>query len=130
MRRSGGRIARPLDRSEAWSCLAANLLALPGLGSVAAGRRAGYAQMALALVGFGLTLLWVGGLAWRWAKFGEPPRMGGWRFWAGLGGIAAFAAAWAWALGTSLELLRQSREQRPNASAATDPKRPNPPPVL
>ena len=46
---------RPLDRQTAWGCFTANQFALPGLGSLAAGRRTGYTQMALALAGLALT---------------------------------------------------------------------------
>lgn len=49
----------PRDRSEAWGFLTANL-ALPGSGSLAAGRKVGYLQMACALGGVVLTM--VGGI--------------------------------------------------------------------
>jgi hypothetical protein len=41
---------RALQRAEAWACLTANL-ALPGAGSLAAGRKVGYVQMTLAFLG-------------------------------------------------------------------------------
>jgi len=46
---------KPMDRLGAWLCLLANVIALPGLGSIIAGKRVGYAQALLALAGFGLT---------------------------------------------------------------------------
>src|SRR5208283_3567464 len=44
----------PANRAEAWACLTANL-ALPGSGSLAAGKPVGYYQLALAAVGFFLS---------------------------------------------------------------------------
>jgi hypothetical protein len=46
---------RPLNRSEAWGCVTANL-AVPGSGSLAAGRAVGYWQMAVYFTGFILSL--------------------------------------------------------------------------
>jgi hypothetical protein len=45
----------PANRAEAWACLTANL-ALPGSGSLAAGKPVGYYQLALAVVGFILSV--------------------------------------------------------------------------
>jgi len=47
---------RPLSRAEAWGCVTANL-AVPGSGSLAAGRAVGYFQMALTLIGFIMTVV-------------------------------------------------------------------------
>jgi ABC-type Na+ efflux pump permease subunit len=46
----------PANRQEAMACVTANL-ALPGAGSLAAGKSIGYFQLALASVGFILTLI-------------------------------------------------------------------------
>jgi hypothetical protein len=110
--------------------LTANL-ALPGAGSLAAGRAVGYCQMALAFLGMTVTLVttipmfqWVLSIAggsqsstadpyqsladlWRHAKW--P-----------LAGIGIFAVAIFWAMATSLMLL---------ASAQKDPVPPRIPPV-
>jgi hypothetical protein len=48
--------SRPLSRSEAWGCVTANL-AVPGSGSLAAGRAVGYWQMGIYFAGFILTLV-------------------------------------------------------------------------
>ena len=45
---------KPLDRTTAWGCLTANL-AVPGCGSLVAGRVSGYFQLALAIAGMALT---------------------------------------------------------------------------
>ncbi|HXR07419.1 MAG TPA: hypothetical protein VN765_08825 [Candidatus Acidoferrum sp.] len=47
---------RALSRSEAWGCVTANL-AVPGAGSLAAGRAVGYAQMAVYFTGFILSVI-------------------------------------------------------------------------
>ena len=46
---------RPLDRATAWACLTTNVLA-PGSGSLVAGKKIGYAQLALAFSGLGVTI--------------------------------------------------------------------------
>ncbi len=65
---------RPLNRSEAWGCFIANL-ALPGSGSLVAGRRVGYAQMALAVLALVLSLVTtVPAIVWminHWSQFGQ-----------------------------------------------------------
>jgi hypothetical protein len=48
----------PRDVAAARSCLAINLLSLPGLGSWIAGRKRGVVQMAMALTSLGLTIAW------------------------------------------------------------------------
>ena len=48
--------SRLLSRAEAWGCFTANL-AVPGSGSLAAGRPVGYFQMALTVIGFIITLV-------------------------------------------------------------------------
>ena len=110
MRRSSGRTPPKLiDRSTAWACLLTNL-ASPGLGTLAAGRRVGYAQLTVALSGFALSLLGLGWIlldAWR---EGEMPKEFRPSLWVGLVGVALFAISWSWALDTSLDLLRAARK--------------------
>ncbi|MBK9139340.1 MAG: hypothetical protein IPM17_11355 [Verrucomicrobia bacterium] len=110
-----------MDRATAWSCAVANLAALPGLGSIAAGRRIGYAQAALALAGFGLSLLWLLLFIRDWRVEGELPL--GWRpaLGVGLAGIGLFGTAWLWALRTSRSLLRESGQNGTPSPAAPPP---------
>ncbi len=118
---------RPLNKSEAWGCLTANL-AFPGSGSLVAGRRAGYAQLILTAVGFLVTMLTgIRSLVWflaNWSRITQPANddpFGGIVLWWTvvrwpLVGIAIFAIAMIWALGTSMQILRRATD------AAVPPK--------
>src|SRR6185295_12947044 len=52
---------KPLDHRRAWVCVVVNQLAFPGLGTIMAGRRIGFPQAAVMLLGFFLA---VGFMAW------------------------------------------------------------------
>ena len=105
---------RALQRAEAWACLSANL-ALPGAGSLAAGRKTGYAQMALAFLGLAVSVVagipmiqW--GLA-NWEHLMQPDDslstlLELWRHirWP-LAGMGIFLIGFLWALATGLNLL-------------------------
>jgi hypothetical protein len=106
-----------LDRSAAQACFAANL-GFPGAGSLMAGRRMGYGQAGLALVGVALTLIFGAILlAWYVQHFKEfrDPEVDPWlilgAMWRRLRwvlvGMGVFLIAWVWALATSLILLRR-----------------------
>lgn len=97
---------RPLDRPTAWACVAANLLVLPGLGSWIVGRVVGLVQMALSLAGFGLTLSWAFWLVKVWWALKHLPVEPGPHLAKAVTGVLLFAAAWLWALGSSIAILR------------------------
>lgn len=99
---------RLLDRPTAWACVAANLLILPGLGSWILGRVAGLMQMAMALTGFGLTLIWAFWLVKAWLALKHLPTEAGPHLAKALTGVLLFTVAWFWALGSSLSILRNS----------------------
>src|ERR1041385_4146218 len=105
---------QPLSRQTAWGCLTTNL-ALPGCGSLLAGRRAGYPQLALAMLGlfvitvFGLRFI-VWGIA-NWSRWHAPeadPTQSLLEIWlhlrAALLGFGIAMIAWLWALMTSLSI--------------------------
>lgn len=110
---------RPLDYARAWGCLTSNL-AIPGTGTLAAGRRSGYGQGLLALAGFALTTVFGARfIGWYFANFArlqeewvDPFAAAGevWMAvrWALLG-MALFAVAWVWALASSFGILREAR---------------------
>jgi hypothetical protein len=113
----------PLDRSTAWGCVTSNL-ALPGSGSLLAGRLSGYGQAFLALGGTVLTIVFgVRFLVWglsNWSRLQDPEGdlvERGLEVWLSvrwaLLGLGAFAAGWLWALGTSLGILRRASRPTP-----------------
>lgn len=117
---------RPLSRQTAWGCLTTNL-ALPGFGSLVAGRVAGYAQAALAVCGLALTLVCgVRYIVWQianWSRLYDPAAdpvaslVEIWRAarWALLG-IGIFGAGWVWALATSLAIVRESKRSQQSSA--------------
>ncbi len=105
----------PLSRQTAWGCLTGNL-ALPGSGSLVAGRRSGYPQLALA--GLGLVLSMIFGLRFifwffaNWSRLHQPstdPFAALGEMWLvlrwALLGLGVFLVSWLWALGTSFRIL-------------------------
>ena len=131
---------RPLDQPTAWVCVLANQLSLPGVGSLAAGRRAGYGQVTLALIGIGPTLVFslrlllalvhfqqASGafdsfdelLAHAQLRVKELPQNWGLYFWIGVPGLGIFATAWLWALASSVGILRKAYRHKAQARKST-----------
>lgn len=113
---SGGR--PPLDRPTAWAYTLTNLLTLPGLGSLAGGRKVGYAQAALALAGFALTLWWLAKTVLEWFARGELPAELNLTLLWGLIGAALYGLAWLWSLGTSVQFHREAKANERRAQTA------------
>ena len=111
---------QPLSRQTAWGCFTANL-ALPGSGSLLAGRVMGYVQLLLALGGLATTLIFgarfLGWYVANWSRLLGPqadpvetmaevlkalrgPALG----------IGVFALGWLWALVTGWQILRSAKE--------------------
>ena len=97
-------------------------LAMPGAGSLAAGRVVGYAQLVAAFVAFAITLTttthclaWVSNhWAQMWDPSYDPTSLWGeeWRvFRWPLAGIGLYLLDMGWAAATSLRILRESRQQ-------------------
>ena len=119
----------PLSRQTAWGCLTANL-AVPGSGSLVAGRRVGYVQLAFTAIGFGVSLI-----------FGAPFIIWGFSHWSQITnqnsedfsnlelvwthmkwpllGIGIFAFSWIWGVLTGLGVVFNSV---PNAAGKAPPK--------
>jgi hypothetical protein len=97
------------DERAAWAALSTNLLVLPGLGSLMAGRKVGWLQAAVALVGAALSLWWLGLFAREWMQLGLIPLENPPELRTGLAGIGVFAAAWLWSLVTSLDGVARAR---------------------
>ena len=114
---------RALSRQTAWGYLMSNL-ALPGLGSLMAGRASGYLQLTIAIIGMILTVISGTRFAlWyitNWSQLQSPdadPLTTLSELWKGLRwpalGIGIFCAALLWALITSLAVLHEARAQEP-----------------
>lgn len=99
-----------------------NQLVLPGLGSLVAGRKAGYVQAALALIGMVLSSAFAAWFFTAWFHMPHAPADVGElkQFFAGgmtyvkAGGIgfACFLIGWFWALATSINIVRKSKARR------------------
>lgn len=114
--------AKKLSRTAARNALLLNQLATPGLGSIAARRwLAGLGQLAVFLAGFCIFAVWAFqqfNLALALWSGADPAPAGSGH--PGVLGFSLAAIAWLWALGTSLQILREAK----TANAAV------PPPVL
>ncbi len=112
---------RIISRKRALVCLGMNMLGLPGLGTIMAGRAIGYVQAAVMCLGFFLT---VGFMMWylgssvssfkRFMTTGVPEELHYqpwlWVLWLGL---ALSSIAWIWSLISSLVILRQTPPEGP-----------------
>ncbi len=122
MKTSSGAPSQPLSKRPpalVWAIV--NQLAFPGLGTLMMGRRVGYAQAAIMLAGFFLTMAF---LLWYLVCAGRYATNPGWdeaRFvslyrpykWSLHWGLGLCAVAWVWALFSSLDMLRTSRRPGP-----------------
>jgi hypothetical protein len=113
--------SRPLTRAEAWGCVTANL-AVPGAGSLAAGRAVGYAQMAVYFTGFIMSIVCaIAFFRWYFANAGQFDQMKNedpvgalllffhaarWVFF----GIGLFVVALGWAAVTSFQIMKTPRK--------------------
>ena len=98
---------KPLNRSEAWACLAINLAVCPGLGSIVAGRWAGFGQVIVAAVGVALAMVGATGFFTTWYQTLEMP-IAGRPFWTAISGVVLFIAGWLWSLLTSIQVVKQT----------------------
>ena len=109
---------RSLDRATAWGCLTSNLLVLPGLGSLVAGRKTGYAQAFFALSGLVLSAVFATWFFKTWFGLQVKPAtweelkglLSSWTFhlWLGGLGVSLFLIGWLWALCSSIGILSES----------------------
>jgi hypothetical protein len=117
---------RPLSRQTAWGCLTSNL-ALPGMGSIVAGRVSGYGQLVLSILGMALTLifsfrfcLWYVANSSRLRNDQTDPLALLGEMWVSLRwpllGFAVFGCSALWALVTSLSIMREARVEEANAN--------------
>ena len=103
-----------LDPNKAWACFVANQLVTPGLGSLMAGRWiAGVVELALAVPGFVLIMLWFFQLFRVLLRDGTLfPEMDK-HVWMLKLGAALFAGSWCLALVSSILILRRAARETP-----------------
>lgn len=116
---SAGAVRKPIDKPTAWAATVSNLAVLPGLGSLALGWKVGYAQAALGVCGFVLSLTSVVLYSRLWMELGELPEAVAWQLLLGLAGIAVFGMGWLWALASCFKAHRLA-----NAAKARPPGEP------
>jgi hypothetical protein len=108
---------KPRKRAPVWLWVIVNQFAFPGLGTIMMRRRVGYFQASIMVTGFVLTtgyLLWFIVCAARYASnpaWTEADFTGRYRpyKWALTWGLVLCAIAWAWALVSSLQILRAQK---------------------
>jgi len=116
---------RPLDRATAWGCLTTNL-AIPGCGSLVAGRVSGYLQFLIAIIGevvsayFCLKFMFWYQSNWTQMQQIQPDSAANFHeLWLRLRwfllGLGVFGAGWLWALGSSLGILLEAKKAPPAA---------------
>jgi len=93
----------------AWACLVANLAGVPGLGTLMAREWTAVPQLALAIVAGVCLTWWLVAFGAGVLRTGELPPPDGPPFALLVWGTVLFAAAWLWALATSLALLRAAQ---------------------
>ncbi len=118
---------KPLRQIPAWTLVALNQAAFPGLGTILAGRRAGWFQATLMVTGFvlavGFLIFYLGCVA-AYLR-GHPPTEAEFKaryhphLWALHWGFACCAVAWGWALFSSRQIWRDSRPPRMSARGAS-----------
>ena len=103
---------QPLNRIEAWVCLAVNVLACPGLGTWYARRWTGYPQLVLMGSAFGMYL---GIVAWMMRKVYDQPDVSPMSpeviLWLKIFGTL-FGAAWVWSLLSSIWIISRTLPMR------------------
>lgn len=105
-----------LDEAKIRACRAANTFVLPGIGSILAHRRVGYAQIAIAAAGFGLSNWWMFNTITHYLTEGfvDLDNLG--QLLTPLLGIGLFALAWVWAQWTNRALKRSLPPKPPKIS--------------
>jgi len=102
-----------VDRSKAWVCLLTNLFVCPGVGSILAGRRRGYLELGMALLGAAWMTFVLVRLFTVWIQLLQAPPDAQNYIRSGMGGLTLFMGSWLWSLITSLSILRQSKRTPP-----------------
>jgi hypothetical protein len=124
---------KTLSPAAARNCFLMNQFATPGLGSLMGGRLIpGLGQLALALAGFGLVMLWfVKTMKEYYSLMGEDaPSISSSYTRFLLAGAMLFVASWLWSLLTSLSLMKQAKTPVPPPPDSIPPRITNTPPKI
>ena len=102
---------KPLTQSRALSCLLANQVATPGLGSILARRyAAGFGQLLVALAGFVMFVAWYVLLFIKqYQLMNDLPADEGTHSWLIKCGALVFGGAWVWSWFTSTSVMREAK---------------------
>ena len=98
----------PVNRSEAWGCLMMNLLVCPGMGTIVAGKRIGFVQLAGAGIGMALTLVGVFKLLGEFSMSAGQLNINSQTVFIALFGIGLFLIFWAWGIVSGISILRSA----------------------
>jgi hypothetical protein len=103
------------SRSGKYGCLILNLLVIPGIGSLMAGRKGeGAAQMVMSVVGMVLTVLWLGYVIFTLLKTRSLYIPVDGFFKVGLVGLGIFVTGWLWSFKTGMDVSREFDEANSN----------------
>ena len=110
-----------LSRSKAWAFAALNQLAFPGAGTVLAGRKIGYVQAVIMVVGFVLTMMYLLTAIGTMLALLTNTQMSEAEYearrhhydLAGLIGFVLCAVAWFWSLASSIAIVRSAQNEPP-----------------
>jgi hypothetical protein len=117
----------PIDKPTAWACTVTNAATLPGLGTIAGGRKVGYVQAVFALLGFALSLVGLLEHLRVWYSTGEMPEGFTRGLFVALVGLMLFGLAWLWALASSIQLHREATRPPPTLEPHEAPPSARPP---
>lgn len=109
---------RKLDKTKVTALILVNQLVTPGAGSLIAGRRVGYPQLALATTGtLFICLFFFGFMADLWQLGAVPDDFGLYGLLGKIGAVT-FAISWFWTLATSISMFREAARMK--ATMETD----------
>jgi hypothetical protein len=102
----------------AWACLFANVVGVPGLGTLMAQRWEAVPQLGLAIVGGVLITWWLVAFMIAELRTMELPPPGGPPLGLVLWGLAFFTVGWLWALASSVAVFRATKRRAPPSPRA------------
>ena len=99
---------RPINRSEAWGFLLINVLVCPGMGTLLAGKKVGFFQLAGAGTGLLIALIGFFKLLADLSLIATGEKVPKLAFIIGIAGVAVFLVFWVWAIISGFLILRST----------------------